>query len=74
MGIPGEWDHPRLWESIERVAAACRKAGRPWAILPPGVAHARRCVSLGCAMLSMGLDVWAFRDGARAALEAYREF
>lgn len=73
MGIPGRWDDPRLWSAIERVAASCARHGRPWGVLPMGPAAARRCVGLGCRMLSIGLDVWAFRDGARAALEAYRE-
>src|SRR3954447_10662731 len=34
MGIPGEWDNPRLWSAIERVAAACKRNGRAWGILP----------------------------------------
>ena len=54
LGIPGEWEHPRLWSAIERVAAACRRAGRPWGILPMSPAHARRSVALGCTMLSIG--------------------
>src|SRR5438270_3832625 len=59
MGIPGAWDDPRLWQAVERVAAAARAHGIAWAILPPGVEQARRCVELGCRMLSLGLDVWA---------------
>jgi 2-keto-3-deoxy-L-rhamnonate aldolase RhmA len=74
MGIPGQWDHPRLWEAIERVAAACRAAGRPWGILPLGPAFARRCVDLGCKMLSVGLDMWAVRKGVEAIREEYAEF
>lgn len=73
LGIPGEWEHPRLWAAIERVAAACKRNGRPWGILPMSPAHAKRSVNLGCTMLSIGLDTWAFRDGMRAALEAYAE-
>ncbi|MFQ3591902.1 MAG: aldolase/citrate lyase family protein, partial [Gemmataceae bacterium] len=34
LGIPCQWEHPELWRAIERVAAACRTAKRPWAILP----------------------------------------
>jgi 2-dehydro-3-deoxyglucarate aldolase/4-hydroxy-2-oxoheptanedioate aldolase len=73
LGIPFEWEHPRLWSAIERVAAACKRNGRRWGILPMSPAHAKRSVQLGCTMLSIGLDVWAFRDGMRTALEAYRE-
>ena len=34
LGIPGQWDHPKLWASIERVAKACEKSKVPWGILP----------------------------------------
>jgi 4-hydroxy-2-oxoheptanedioate aldolase len=73
MGLSGEWEHPRMGEVVESVATACKKNNRPWGILPAGPAHARKCVALGCTLLSIGMDVWAFRDGSRAALEAYRD-
>lgn len=74
MGLAGEWDHPKLWGAIERVAAAARSAGTHWAILPPNAAYARRCVDLGCRMLSLGFDVWAFAKGVRAFQADYAEF
>lgn len=74
LGIPGQWEHPRLWESIERVARACATHQRLWAILPLGVEFARRCVALGCRMLSLGVDVWACADGVRAFQTQYGEF
>jgi 2-dehydro-3-deoxyglucarate aldolase/4-hydroxy-2-oxoheptanedioate aldolase len=74
MGIPGEWEHPRLWHAIERVARACAVGKVPWAILPLTPEHARRCVGLGCRMLSIGLDMWAFRRGLQWFQEAYKEF
>jgi 2-keto-3-deoxy-L-rhamnonate aldolase RhmA len=63
MAIPGEWDHPRVWQAIERVAAAARTHGIHWAILPRDLAYARRCLELGCRMLSIGIDVWALQRG-----------
>jgi 2-keto-3-deoxy-L-rhamnonate aldolase RhmA len=71
LGIPGEWEHPQLWQAVERVARAAREHGIHWAILPPGRAYAERCVGLGCRMLSVGIDVWAVSRGLRAILEAY---
>ncbi len=73
LGIPGQWDHPRLWEAIERVAAAARRHGTRWAILPRHAEHARRCVALGCRMLSIGIDVWAVQRGLKAFLSEYEE-
>jgi 2-dehydro-3-deoxyglucarate aldolase/4-hydroxy-2-oxoheptanedioate aldolase len=71
MGIPGEWEHPRLWQAYERVAQAARDHHIHWAILPLNPAYAKRCVDLGCRMLSVGLDVWAFQRGLRAFQSEY---
>jgi 2-dehydro-3-deoxyglucarate aldolase/4-hydroxy-2-oxoheptanedioate aldolase len=74
MGLAGNWDHPKLWAAIERVAAAARAAGTHWATLPSSPAAARRCVDLGCRMLSLGFDTWAFAKGVRAFQAEYAEF
>jgi 2-dehydro-3-deoxyglucarate aldolase/4-hydroxy-2-oxoheptanedioate aldolase len=74
MGIPAAWDHPRLWEALERVARAAHHHGIHWAILPLSPAHARRCVELGCCMLSLGLDVWAVQRGLKGFQAEYAEF
>ncbi len=74
MGLPGEWNHPRLWQALEQVAAAAKRHGIHWAILPPDPAYARRCVELGCRMLSLGLDVWAVQKGLKGFQQEYAEF
>jgi 2-keto-3-deoxy-L-rhamnonate aldolase RhmA len=71
LGVPGAWEHPRLWQAIERVAGAARARNVHWAILPPNAAYAKRCVALGCHMLSVGLDVWAVQRGLRSFLDEY---
>ena len=55
-----------MWQAVERVAQAAKAHGVPWAILPRDAAHARRCVDLGCRMLSIGIDVWFFQKGLSA--------
>jgi 2-dehydro-3-deoxyglucarate aldolase/4-hydroxy-2-oxoheptanedioate aldolase len=74
LGLPGEWEHPRVWQAVERVAAAARANGVPWAILPRDAAHARRCVDLGCRMLSLGIDTRVFRAGLTAVQDDFAEF
>jgi 2-dehydro-3-deoxyglucarate aldolase/4-hydroxy-2-oxoheptanedioate aldolase len=74
MGLPGQWEHPQVWAAIERVARAARERRVPWAILPLNAAHARRCVELGCRMLSIGIDAWAFQKGLRAFRDDFAEF
>jgi 2-dehydro-3-deoxyglucarate aldolase/4-hydroxy-2-oxoheptanedioate aldolase len=71
MGIPGEWNHPRIWQAIERVARAARGANIHWAILPANAAYAQRCVDLGCRMLSVGLDVWTLQRGLKVVDTEY---
>jgi 4-hydroxy-2-oxoheptanedioate aldolase len=66
MGIPGQFDHPQIWQATERVARAAAAAGIHWAILPSSPAVAKRCVDLGCKMLSTALDVWTLQRGIRA--------
>lgn len=74
MGLPGEWEHPRLWEAISRVAQAAKQHGIHWAILPLSPDHARRSVEMGCRMLAIGMDVWAVGKGLKAVQGDYREF
>jgi 4-hydroxy-2-oxoheptanedioate aldolase len=74
MGIPGEWDNPRLWQAIERTSKGAAAAGVAWGILPLSPAFARRCVGLGCRILGLGLDVWIVRQGMQAFQQEYAEF
>jgi 4-hydroxy-2-oxoheptanedioate aldolase len=74
MGIPADWEHPRHWQAIERVARAARAHGVDWAILPLNLAYARRCLELGCKMLSLGMDVWVVQRGLKAFQDEYGEF
>lgn len=74
MGLSGEWDHPRIWQALERVAGAAQKHGIHWAILPISPAYARRCVDLGCRMLSLTMDVWAVQKGLKVLRSEYGDF
>jgi 2-dehydro-3-deoxyglucarate aldolase/4-hydroxy-2-oxoheptanedioate aldolase len=74
MGLPAQWDQPLLWQAFERVAKAAKANNIHWAILPVNPAYARRCVELGCRMLSIGLDVWAVQKGLHAFHTDYAEF
>jgi 2-dehydro-3-deoxyglucarate aldolase/4-hydroxy-2-oxoheptanedioate aldolase len=74
MGLLGEWEHPRVWQAIERVAQAAQAHKINWAILPPNPAYARRCVDLGCRMLSVGLDVWMVHKGLKTLRTEFAEY
>jgi 4-hydroxy-2-oxoheptanedioate aldolase len=63
MGHLGEVNHPKIWEAAQRVAAACRKHGKYWGILPADDAYATRALELGAKFLILGGDVQCLRRG-----------
>lgn len=71
MGLVGDWDNPKIWAAIERVAKAAAANRIHWAILPRTAAYAKRCVDLGCRMLSVGLDTWAIQRGLKSFLAEF---
>ena len=74
MGLPGNWDHPQIWQCLEKVAAAAKQHAIHWAILPPNPAFAKKCVEMGCRMLGIGMDVWAWGKGLKAFKADYGEY
>src|SRR5262245_32314651 len=44
LGVPGDFENPRCLDTIERIARACRDAGKPWGIVPRGPEYAQRMV------------------------------
>jgi len=71
MNMIADWDHAEIWRAIERVAKAARDHGIHWAILPRNPDYAKRCVDLGCRMLSVGIDTWTVQRGLKSFLEDY---
>jgi 2-keto-3-deoxy-L-rhamnonate aldolase RhmA len=71
LGVVGDFHHPRLWEGIERIAGACRQAGKTWGCVAPDVKFAERALSLGCRLPSMGHEILAMRRGVDALQEAF---
>jgi len=74
LGVPGDFENPRCLDVIARIAAACRRAGKPWGIVPRGAAYAARMADLGCKMFVLGFDIHAVHAGIRAAKERYSAF
>jgi 4-hydroxy-2-oxoheptanedioate aldolase len=72
MGLAGQWDHPRVWQAIQRVATAAQRNHIHWAILPRSAEYAQRCVDLGCRLLSVGIDTWAVQRGLAAFLDEFK--
>ncbi len=65
LGVPGDFENPRCLEIIERIASACRDAGKPWGIVPRGPEYAQRMVGWGCQMFVLAFDIHIVHAGVR---------
>jgi 2-dehydro-3-deoxyglucarate aldolase/4-hydroxy-2-oxoheptanedioate aldolase len=74
LGVPGDFENPRCLETIETIARACAKAGKPWGIVPRGPEYAARMVGWGCKMFVLSMDIHVVHAGIRAAKERYATF
>lgn len=74
LGVPGQFEHPRCIEAIERIAHACSRAGKPWGIVPRGPEYAQQMAALGCRLFVLAFDIHVFHAGIRALRERYQEF
>ena len=71
LGQTGQLDHPKVWEAIESISAACRRHGKTWGTVPAGPEYARRCVDKGCRMLTLANETLAVRHGVEALKASY---
>ena len=71
LGVVGQYDHAKVWEAIDAVAAACRNHGKHWGTLPANVQFADKSLERGCRMLTLGNDVLCLRRGVEAIQETF---
>jgi 2-dehydro-3-deoxyglucarate aldolase/4-hydroxy-2-oxoheptanedioate aldolase len=74
LGVTGDFENPKCFDAIERVARACQSAGKPWGIVPRGPDYAERMRSWGCRLFVFGNDLHAVHAGIRTAKERYAAF
>lgn len=74
MGVPGQFEHPKCLEAIERIGRICAEAGKPWGIVPRGAEYAKRMAGWGCRLFAFGQDQHAFHEGIRTFKARYAEF
>ena len=68
LGIPGQFDHPRFTEALDRVVAACRRQGKSAGILLRRPADLDRHLDLGFRFIGLASDAAFVADGSRGAL------
>lgn len=65
MGIPAQFDHPRLLAAMDALVGACRKHGVAPGFLPPSAESALHWIDKGFRAISLGSDIGVFLDGVR---------
>jgi 2-dehydro-3-deoxyglucarate aldolase/4-hydroxy-2-oxoheptanedioate aldolase len=74
LGLTGQFDHPRCYETIEHIASACRAARKPWGIIARNSDYASRWVERGCRFLVFGNDVQLTQRGLAATKQGFAQF
>lgn len=72
LGIPGQFEHPRYRDAVERVLAACAAHDKSPGILAGSVAQARDFLRQGFRCVAYGGDLWLYGQALRSGLAAIR--
>lgn len=70
-GIPGQFDHPLVLKTLEKVAAAARKAGKHWGTPALSFDHAKRLLEMGAMMLCHNADILFIKHGLEKMQEQF---
>jgi len=65
MGIPTQFEHPRLLAAMDALVAACGRHGVAAGFLPPSPESAVHWIGKGFRAISLGSDIGVFLDGVR---------
>ena len=74
LGIPGEVNHPREVEAVDKMVAACKRHGKASGILMFEPAHLKPWIDKGMRFVAYSSDVNMIADAASAALTQLRGF
>jgi 2-dehydro-3-deoxyglucarate aldolase/4-hydroxy-2-oxoheptanedioate aldolase len=73
LGIPGQFDHPKFRDAIQRVIAACRQHNKSGGFLVSSPEAARLRLEQGFRCLAYGGDLWMYQQTLSAGLQAVRQ-
>lgn len=73
LGIPLQFDHPRLLEAVRRILQACRNYGKESYIFAGSAEDAARWTQLGFDSVALGLDAAIYVHAYRNLVHEYRE-
>lgn len=62
-GIPGQWDHPKLWNAYKTIAKAAEKSGKWWGTPAFNTEHCKKLMDLGCRFFCHSADIVLLKTG-----------
>ena len=71
LGVPGQFFHEKCLAAMDKVSAACAKAGKPWGVVPVNQEYADLCYSKGCRMFSASNDVRLLNLGLQGVRQSF---
>jgi 2-keto-3-deoxy-L-rhamnonate aldolase RhmA len=66
MGIPAQFEHPRLLAAMDELVTVCRRHGVAPGFLPPSPEAAVHWINKGFRAISLSSDIGVFLDGVRS--------
>jgi 4-hydroxy-2-oxoheptanedioate aldolase len=62
-GFPGQWNHPRLAQAAEQIAAAAQRHGKHWGRPVFSIEDAQHCLAMGARFLTYSSDLTLIKNG-----------
>jgi 2-dehydro-3-deoxyglucarate aldolase/4-hydroxy-2-oxoheptanedioate aldolase len=72
MGIPGEFNHPRFREALQRLPRACQRNAKTAAIMVANAEEGRARSADGYRCLAYSGDIWIYKTALREGINALR--
>ncbi len=70
LGIPGQFEHPKFIEALEKVLAAGKRFGKTVGYLAIDIADGELRIDQGFRMLAYGGDLWLYQAALKAGVAA----
>lgn len=74
LGVTGDFMHEKCIAAVDRVAAACKSAGKHWGAVCMNPEHGQMFIDRGCRMLSPTSDTKIINAGVAATKTTYANY
>ena len=72
LGIPCDWENPKLMRAVERTIQTARKAGKHVCVFSVSPQMGRRWLQAGARMMALGSEIGGIRSGFQQLFNSFR--